>query len=190
MVDRSSGVIPEHSPKRVCGSLRLLKPEAEEDSFPSFEGEPREGEAAGDLLEAESAVKLDRGRVSSVREEPSLGGALSDPVETCSRQSFADAAPTVLLGDKDSGEVIAGWGCVGWSLRGWLEEACAAVADDSALYIGDQEMVLCCLQVAEQCVAPVGGASLGRSKSRKRETPLNIGILARPNEEGTHPPNV
>jgi hypothetical protein len=67
---------------------------AGENPFATVERGTGKGEAPGDLLEAEPPVKLYRGDVASVREEPGVVGTLIDPVETCLRQRCADAAAT------------------------------------------------------------------------------------------------
>src|SRR6266508_6979275 len=107
-----------------------IQPEPEEDAFATVKGEAGEGEAPAELLKAEPPVKLDRGGVASVGEEPGVGSAFADPVDAGLRERCANAAATLVGDDEDAGEVVAAWGCIGRSFPLRLEQTNATIADE------------------------------------------------------------
>jgi hypothetical protein len=99
-------------------------------------------------------------------------------------EGCADAGATLARGNKNAGEVVAAWCCVGGSLRLRLEEASTAVAADHAAAFGDDEMVLAALDVARKRIAPVACASFGSSDGRECTAFLEVGVATFPDDAG------
>src|SRR5439155_4784207 len=143
----------------------LLEHEPEEDPFSPVEREAGEGEPPADFLEAELPMERDRGRVASVGKEPGLGCALADPVETHPCQAGADALTALFRDDEDAREVVAARSRIRRSIGALLEQAGPAVADDSALGLGDDEQMHGTLEVAAQRLPPLAVATFRRGET-------------------------